>query len=186
MGIILDSIEFREKHKVLDIGCATGTLLTELNNRIGEKCELVGIDKSTKNIEKAKKKSQNLNIKFEEGVIENIQYEDNYFDIVLSTFLFHRLNIESKKKGMKELKRVLKPNGQLFIIDVGKPNNPYSYFIDLFLRFYQEYKSSLHGEVIDILKENEFMIKFIKNKVRLVGTINIILAENAEKTKVKE
>jgi len=114
-------------------------------------------------------------------MIENIKYEDNYFDVVLSTFLFHRLNIESKKKGVKELKRVLKPTKKLLIIDVGKPTNPYSYFVGFILRWFQEFDSSLHGEVIDILKESGFKIKFIKNTVRLVGTINIILAENSDK-----
>lgn len=180
MGIILDSIDFKEGYKLLDIGCSTGTLLIELRHKLGDKYELVGIDLSAKRMEKAKKNSQNLNIKFEEGRIENIQYEDNYFDVILSTFLFHRLNIESKKKGIKELKRVLKTNKKLLIIAVGKPTNPYSYFIGLFLRWIQEFKSNLHGEVIDILKENGFKILFVKNTVRLIGTINIILAENGD------
>jgi len=181
MGIILDNIEFEEGSKVLDIGCSTGTLLIELKHRIGYKCELIGIDRAAKRIEKAKKSAQNLGIKFEEGIIENIQYDDNYFDVVLSTFLFHRLDIESKKKGVKELKRVLKPNKKLLIIDVGKPTNLYSKFIGFFLRWFQEFESNLHGEVTDILKENGFKIKFIKNTVRLIGTINIILAENSDK-----
>jgi len=181
MGIILDSIEFKEGYKVLDIGCSKGTLLIELRHRIGDKCELIGIDRSAKRIEKAKKLAKDLDIKFEEGIIENIQYDDNYFDVVLSTFLFHRLNIESKNKGVKELKRVLKSNKKILIIDVGKPTNIYSKFIGFLLRWYQEYSTNLHGEVIDILKENGFKIKFVKNTVRMVGTINIILAENSDK-----
>jgi len=177
MGIILDSIDFKEGYKILDIGCSKGTLLTELRHRLGVNYEMVGIDLSAKRIEKAKKISQNLNIKFEVGNIEDIQYEDNYFDVILSSFLFYRLTVESKKKGVKELYRVLKPNKKLLIIDIGKPANLYSKFISIFLRWYKEFYTNLHGEVIDVLKEGGFEIKFIEKTTRLVGTINIILAE---------
>ena len=55
MGIILDSIDFKEGYKILDIGCSKGTLLVELRHRLGDKYEMVGIDLSAKRIEKAKK-----------------------------------------------------------------------------------------------------------------------------------
>jgi len=180
MGIILDSLEFKDGYKVLDVGCSTGSLLIELRYRLGDKIELVGIDRSAKRIEKAKKASKGLNIRFEKGIVENLPYEDNYFDIVLSTFLFHRLDIESKKRGIQEIKRVLKPNCKLMIIDVGKPIGLYSKFIGLFLRWFYEFKTNLHGEVINLLKENDFKIEFIENITRLVGTINIILACNVK------
>lgn len=178
MGIILESIDFKRGCKVLDIGCGTGDLLIELRNRIGDDYELCGIDTSDKKIIKAKKSQEKFNIKFEKGSIENIQYQDNYFDVILSTFAFHHMTMDVMENGVKEIKRVLKEGGQLLIIDIGKPANLYSKFISLFLRWYEECGTNLHGEVIDILKKNKFEIKFVKNTTRLIGTVNIILAYN--------
>jgi len=177
MGIILDSIDFKKGYKVLDIGCRNGSLLIELSNRIDDSCELIGIDASKKNIEKAKKSSKNKNIKFEVGLIENMHYDDKYFDVILSTFLFHHLSFDIMNKGIKELKRVLKPKGKILIIDIGKPIGLYSKFITPFTLWHKHIYSNIHSEVEDILKKNSFKILDIKNTTRLVGTINIILAE---------
>ena len=95
------------------------------------------------------------------------------------------MSLESKRKGIEELRRVLKPNKQILIIAVGEPISVYSKFIGFFLRWIQEFKSNLHGEVIELLNECGFKIIFVRNTVRLVGTINITLAENGDKIKDK-
>ena len=106
-----------------------------------------------------------------------MHYDDKYFDVILSTFLFHHLSFDIMNKGIKELKRVLKPKGKILIIDIGKPIGLYSKFITPFTLWHKHIYSNIHSEVEDILKKNSFKILDIKNTTRLVGTINIILAE---------
>ncbi len=178
MKLVSESIKFKENDRILDAGCGTGTLLIEIRKKIGKKCELIGIDPSEKLIKVARNKSKNLNIKFKEGLIENIKFKNNYFDTVLSTLVFHHLPTELKKKGLKEIKRVLKPKGRLLIVDVGKPENLYSRLVAFFLKWYECFDSNLRGELINLLKETGFKdVKIIKNKLRIMGMINFISAK---------
>lgn len=52
-----------------------------------------------------------------------LPFADNQFDKVFSSLVFHQLNAETKAKCLRELHRVLKPNGTLLIGDWGKAQN---------------------------------------------------------------
>ena len=50
-------------------------------------------------------------------------YEDESFDRVVSSLFFHHLTRENKLKTLREVKRILKSNGELNIADWGLPAN---------------------------------------------------------------
>ncbi len=111
-------------HKVLDLGSGTGTLamaIVENNPAV----EMVGLDGDEKIIDIAKSKAaeKGLEITFDHGMSNELPYEDGSFDRVISSFLFHHLEREDKKRTLGEVLRVLKPSGELHIADWGKPSN---------------------------------------------------------------
>lgn len=109
---------------ILDVATGTGDLALALAKVNPEK--IIGLDISTGMLEKAKIKSKNAQlsqlIEFKEGDAENLPFEDNSFDVI--TVAFGVRNFETLSKGLKELLRVLKPSGKLFILEFSKPSNP--------------------------------------------------------------
>ncbi|HEX8036710.1 MAG TPA: methyltransferase domain-containing protein, partial [Ktedonobacterales bacterium] len=60
-------------------------------------------------------------IEFQVGVIEQIDFPDQTFDVVFSTLMMHHLPASLKRQGLAEIARVLKPEGRLVIADFTRP-----------------------------------------------------------------
>ena len=100
--------------KILDVGCGYGRTLNELYSK-GFK-NLYGIDLSDKMIERGKAQSPWLNLNVQED--KKIPYEDNSVDsVILFAVLTCIVSDEAQIFLMNEIKRVLKPNGILYIND---------------------------------------------------------------------
>ena len=103
--IISKYIEPIPGERLLDVGCGTG-ISTEPWN-----CDKHGIDPSEKLIEIAKEKNSETDYKVSSA--EEIPFEDNYFDYVISVTAIQ--NFSDIEQGLKEMKRVLKENARIII-----------------------------------------------------------------------
>lgn len=105
---------------VLDVGCGTGELTLAAKSLTGSTGEVHGLDASLNMIEYARQKAvqKGADIEFRVGLIENISFPDNHFDIVLSSLMMHHLPEDLKKKGLAEIFRVLAPAGRLLVVDI--------------------------------------------------------------------
>ncbi len=105
--------------QVLDVGCGTGTLAMEVARRVGRTGRVAGVDPGTQQIARARAKAarRHVPIEFQIGVIEQLPFPDQTFDVVLSTLMMHHLPTPLKRQGLAEIARVLKPGGRLVIAD---------------------------------------------------------------------
>src|SRR5258708_7257884 len=105
--------------QVLDVGCGTGTLAMEVARRIGRAGRVVGVDPGTEQIARARAKAarRNIPVEFQVGVIEQLPFPNQTFDVVFSTLMVHHLPKSLKRQGLAEIARVLKPGGRLIIAD---------------------------------------------------------------------
>jgi ubiquinone/menaquinone biosynthesis C-methylase UbiE len=110
---------------LLDVGCGTGTLAIEAQRRVGSAGRVVGTDPSLEQIARARAKAarRNLPIEFQIGVIEDLPFPDQTFDVVFSTLMMHHLPNSLKRQGLTEIVRVLKPGGRLVIADFTRKQN---------------------------------------------------------------
>ena len=107
---------------VLDV--ATGTAdVALLTHKLLQPTKIFGIDISEGMLNLGKEKIAKLSlqntINLQLGDCESLQFADNYFDAV--TVAFGVRNFENLEKGLKEILRVLKPNGKLSILEASKP-----------------------------------------------------------------
>lgn len=104
--------------RLLDVGCGTGTLAIALKPRVGTG-EVHGIDASPEMIEVAKEKAakDGSDVDFQVALIEAIPFPDESFDLVTSSLMLHHLPDDLKRKGLAEIRRVLKPGGRFVAMD---------------------------------------------------------------------
>ncbi len=121
-GVLSEQARIGVNHRVLDLACGTATL-SILLKRKQPRAQVIGIDADAKILEIAKTKARKagLEIQLDEGMSFDFPYEDESFDRVISSLFFHHLTREDKSKTLLEVKRVLKPNGELHVADWGLP-----------------------------------------------------------------
>ena len=102
------------KKTVLDYGCGVESITEKIAKCNPEK--LVGIDISEVSINKAIENAKNLNLQIEYSVdnCENLKLKENTFDLVFGSGILHHLNI---KKGVKEINRILKNDGEMVFLE---------------------------------------------------------------------
>ena len=101
------------------VGHAATVLAMEVARLVGKAGRVAGIDPGSQQIARASSKAarHNLPIDFQIGVIEQLPFPDQTFDVVLSTLMMHHLPAPLKRQGLAEIARVLKPGGCLVIAD---------------------------------------------------------------------
>ena len=109
------------KGNILEVGVGTGKNLGYYH----PEAKVIGIDFSEKMLRIAKKRlirSSKKNIILKIMNAENLVFKDNSFDYVITTCVF--CSVTNPIKGLKEIRRVLKPKGKLIMIEHVLSKNP--------------------------------------------------------------
>lgn len=116
---LIAQAELADGHRVLEIGCGPGSLSIRAK-RSHPSIEVIGSDPDPLALRRAQRKAQQLNgIRFEHGYAQRLPYADGEFDRVLSSMMLHHLDGEAKTAAAQEVFRVLRPGGQLHVVDMG-------------------------------------------------------------------
>ena len=144
-------LPFVKNKKILDAACGVGygSYILSKNGK-----QVYGIDIDEESIKYAKKNFNRKNLHFVKASIENLPFDNDFFDIVVSFETIEHVNEIMQNKFLNEIERVLKKEGILFI---STPNK-------LVYSDKRGFKNKFH---IKEFYEEEFY-NFLKNKFKYV------------------
>ena len=141
---MMSRINFPPRAVVLDLGAGTGDLSREVR-RLADDVSIIAADFTLDMLE-AGKEWQSISRCNADAM--RLPFENNRFDVVVSGFLVR--NVESVEQTLAEMVRVLKPGGQLLILDMTRPR---SKVLAPFIRFYLNRVVPLLGTLVTSQKE---------------------------------
>lgn len=156
--------------KVLDLCTGTGDFVLETARKARKDVELVGYDFSPDMLAVAREKYKELSqhesilpVTFLEGDAGHMPFEEGRFDAMGITFGIRNLVYENSraKQHLSEIYRVLRPGGQLVVLESSRPESPlWGLFNTIYLRFILPY---LGGIISGNLKAYQYLASSSKN-----------------------
>ncbi len=144
--------------KILDVGCGTGSS-TRFLAQVFPDAKITAFDLSFPYLKKAQSRLPKFGkrIEYVQGAAEDMPFRDSHFDAVVSTFMFHELPLDVRKQSLREMRRVVKENGFVGVIDsIQKNDNPdLAWGLNAFPRDFHEpfYKNYLLNPMETLMQE---------------------------------
>lgn len=137
----IKKLKLTNSSKVIDIASGSGDLVFEIKKYTDS---VIGTDynKDMLEIAKQRAKKKNLDVEFAIADAMNLQFNDNSFDY--ATISFGIRNVDDVDKCLKEMARVVKPNGKVAIMEFGQPKG----IIGFLYKVYSKYFIPFFGKLL--------------------------------------
>ena len=153
---LLDQACLRSGHRVLDIGCGTGSLVTLIKHTHPD-VDVVGLDPDPNALARARRKAlrASVSVQFDQGFSDELPYPEASFDRVFSSFMFHHLEPDAKEKTFREVQRVLKSSGSFHMLDFGGPASAHGFLARL-LHASHRLKDNAETQILGLMNRAGF------------------------------
>ena len=118
--------------RILDLCCGTGDMTFALRQRAGKAARILGADFSHTMLQRAATKSTGTSLRWVEADALQLPFPSAHFDLVTSAFGFR--NLADYDAGLREIARILGPNGECGILDFGEPRGVIGQFYRIYFK----------------------------------------------------
>jgi demethylmenaquinone methyltransferase/2-methoxy-6-polyprenyl-1,4-benzoquinol methylase len=122
----LDLAHLDEGGRALDVGTGTGDFALALLARSPRSATVTGVDISAGMLTVAEERAVRAGLggRYERIIasVESLPFADGVFDVVMAGFVIR--NVGDIPRGLREMRRVLRPGGRAVILDLHTPRNP--------------------------------------------------------------
>ena len=123
---ILDALAIHPGQLILDAGCGTGYMAKLFAAETGLSGKVWAMDKDTNFINTLKNEQLPLNLEVIEGDITRpTPFAPSSIDIVYISTVIHTFSRNQMADYINEVKRILKPDGRLAIVEIEKKETPF-------------------------------------------------------------
>ncbi len=177
---LIEQADIQPGQRVMDLGCGTGTLAIMVK-QAQPFTEVYGLDADPEmlGMARAKAAEQSVTVAFDQGMTFALPYADESMDRVLSSIMIHHLKTSDKERTAREIYRVLKPGGQLHIIDFGKPSTPYTKLLGPFLYRFEEANDNIAGRLPEIFGAPGLVMREMGDFQTFFGTLTFLYGQKA-------
>ncbi len=116
--------------RVVDLATGSGDIALALRRKLPPEAEVIGMDFCEEMLDKARSKAREISgVSFRTGDCLDLPLEDEFADAC--TIGFGLRNLEDRSKGLREMLRIIRPGGNLFILEFSQPHaflRPFYYF----------------------------------------------------------
>jgi len=172
--VLLEQAAIGLKHRVLDIGCGTGTLVTVVK-QLHPNAEVVGLDPDPNILKRARHKAERagMKVRFDEGFGDSLPYPAESFDRAFSSFMFHHLPLDQQEPTLREVRRVLAPGGSLHLLDFGGPCVRVGW-LDRILHANDHLKHNAQERILEMMKRAGFADARVVTERKVVGLVRVV------------
>ena len=133
----IEMLKESQPKRILDVATGTADFAIETKNQLNPD-QIIGIDISSQMLaigrKKIEQKGWSQMMTLEEGDSENLPFPDESFDAV--TVAFGVRNFEHLEKGLSEMRRVLKKDGKIIVLEFSKPRTfPFRQIFNNYFRY---------------------------------------------------
>ena len=160
--ILIELSEVKSDSKVLDIASGTGDIpkiLLNKHNAIEVHMTDINASMLSNGYKRAVNENFHSNTYFSVTSGESLPYKDNSFDLI--TVGFGLRNFTNKEDGLKEMRRCLKSNGVLLVLEFSKPQN------SLFSKVYDWYSFNIIPRMGKFLANDSESYKYLAESIRM-------------------
>ena len=160
--MLIELSELSEGSVALDIASGTADIPRLINRKFKSvSMHVTDINASMLALGKERAINENFfhNCNFALASGESLPYQDQTFDLV--TVGFGLRNFTDKEKGLKEMKRVLKPDGVLLILEFSKPTNSF------FSKVYDWYSFNIIPKLGSFLANDSKSYHYLAESIRM-------------------
>jgi demethylmenaquinone methyltransferase / 2-methoxy-6-polyprenyl-1,4-benzoquinol methylase len=153
--------QIKSGYRILDVAGGTGDLTKAFAKELQNSGELwlLDINAAMLNIGRDKLLDTGLSqVHFVQGNAEALPFPDNYFDVI--TIAFGLRNVTDKAAALRSMNRILKPGGQLLVLEFSKVKSP------LLQKLYDTYSFELLPKIGQWVANDRASYQYLAESIR--------------------
>jgi demethylmenaquinone methyltransferase / 2-methoxy-6-polyprenyl-1,4-benzoquinol methylase len=152
----------KPNQRVLDLAGGTGDLTKLLQKKVGPEGEIILADLNGEMLAIGRDRLLNNGMSEPCAIqlnAEHLPFIDNSFDHIIMAFGFR--NMTSQERVLQECLRILKPGGQLMILEFSKPKNP------LLEKAYDFYSFNILPHLGELIAKDKDSYQYLVESIRM-------------------